>query len=66
MSRSVSLPKTAYLQRKGGVWRELVELGGIGDFARLFVRDEEAAGSNPASPTTLNRWGKRFKATGGK
>ena len=30
-----------------GLWLSLVE---------RFVRDEEAAGSNPASPTTLTLW----------
>ncbi len=30
-----------------GLWLSLVE---------RFVRDEEAAGSNPASPTILRRW----------
>ena len=30
-----------------GLWLSLVE---------RFVRDEEAAGSNPASPTTSKRW----------
>ena len=37
-----------------GVWRSL---------AARFVRDEEAAGSNPATPTTFSQLQARFRKT---
>jgi hypothetical protein len=57
VSRTIQARKTEHLQRIGTVWRSLSDPVGMSGFAQSFVRDEEAAGSNPASPTTpSDKW----------